>query len=88
MKKNNQNFVLDLGKREIKLINIDKKGNKNILERCKYSQLNPSLELSNTNVTKFKLSFIQFNNYDSKNNESNSNSNNISFYSEVDNDDI
>ena len=85
---NNQNFLLDLGKREIKLINIDKKRNKNILERCKYSQVNPSLELSNTNVTKFKISFIQFNNYDSKNNESASNSNNISFYTEVDNDDI
>ena len=85
---NNQNFILDLGKREIKLINIDKKRNKNILERCKYSQVNPSLELSNTNVTKFKISFIQFNNYDSKNNESASNSNNISFYTEVDNDDI
>ena len=85
---NNQNFILDLGKREIKLINYDKKGNKNILERCKYSQVNPSLELSNTNVTKFKISFIQFNNYDNKNSDSASNSNNISFYTEVDNDDI
>jgi hypothetical protein len=85
---NNQNFILDLGKREIKLINYDKKGNKNILERCKYSQVNPSLELSNTNVTKFKISFIQFNNNDNKNSDSASNSNNISFYTEVDNDDI
>ena len=85
---NNQNFILDLGKREIKLINYDKKGNKNILERCKYSQVNPSLELSNTNVTKFKISFIQINNYDNKNSDSASNSNNISFYTEVDNDDI
>ena len=51
----NNNYVLELEKREIKLISIDKKGKKNILERCKYSQVNPSLELCNTNVTKFKL---------------------------------
>ena len=87
-KLNNKNFILDLGKREIKLINIDKKGNKTILERCKYSHVNPSLELSNTNVTKFKISFIQFNNYDNKINESSNNSNNVSFYTEVDNEDI
>ena len=36
-KLNNKNFILDLGKREIKLINFDQRGNKNILERCKYS---------------------------------------------------
>ena len=81
----NKNFLLDLGKREIKLINLDQKGNKNILERCKYSQLNPTLELSNTNVNKFKISFIQFNNNDNINNNE---SNNISIYTEGDNEDI
>jgi len=89
-KLNNKNFVLDLGKREIKLINFDQRGNKNILERCKYSQVNPSLELSNTNVTKFKISFIQFNNSnDNINcNESANNSDNISLFTEVENEDI
>ena len=55
----NNNFILDLHKNEIKLINIDQSGKKNIIERCKYSLVNPSLELSNTNMTKFKISFIQ-----------------------------
>ena len=89
-KLNNKNFILDLGKREIKLINFDQRGNKNILERCKYSQVNPSLELSNTNVTKFKISFIQFNNSnDNINyNESANNSDNISLFTEVENEDI
>ena len=89
-KLNNKNFILDLGKREIKLINFDQRGNKNILERCKYSQVNPSLELSNTNVTKFKISFIQFNNSnDNINyNESANNSDNDSLFTEVDNEDI
>ena len=88
---NNNNFILDLGKRELKLIKIDQKGKKDILERCKYSQVNPSLELSNTNVTKFKISFMQLNssdNINSKNNESDNNSNNISLYTEVENEDI
>ena len=90
-KLNNNNFILDLGKRELKLINIDAKGKKTVLERCKYSQVNPSLELCNTNVTKFKISFMQFNsndNINSKNSEGDNNSNNISFFTEVDNDDI
>ena len=93
---NNNNYILELGKREIKLINIDQKGKKLILERCKYSQVNPSLELSNTNVTKFKISFIQFNNIENEENNNNSDlnkndkesSNNISFYTEEDNDDL
>ena len=95
----NKNFLLELGKKEIKLFNIDEKGKKNILERSKYSLVNPSLELSHTNVNKFKIAFAQFNgsNNESNNNininnrdsESNSNnSNNISLYTEVDNSDI
>ena len=90
-KLNNNNCILELGKREIKLINIDQKGKKILLERCKYSQVNPSLELSNTNMTKFKISFIQFNNSDSeKDNIVNDreSSDNISLYTEVDNEDI
>ena len=88
---NNNNFILDLHKNEIKLINIDQSGKKNIIERCKYSLVNPSLELSNTNMTKFKISFIQFSsdNINSNNDkESSNNSNNISIYTEVDNEDI
>ena len=93
---NNNNYILELGKREIKLINIDQKGKKLILERCKYSQVNPSLELSNTNVTKFKISFIQFNNIENEENNNNNDlnkndkesSNNISFYTEEENDDL
>ena len=89
----NKKFLIELGKKEIKLYNIDKKGKKNISERCKYSIVNPSLELSNTNVTKFSISFAQFNSNDSNNqiNNSDSNSihsNNISYYTEVDNSDI
>ena len=89
----NKNFLIELGKREIKLYNIDQKGKKNITERCKYSMVNPSLELSNTNVTKFSISFAQLNSNDSNNqiNNSDSNSmhsNNISYYTEVDNSDI
>ena len=90
----NKNFLLELGKKEIKLYNIDQKGKKNLLERCKYSLVNPALELSNTHVNQFKISFAQLNNNDSNNNininnsESNSNSNNISFFTEVDNSDI
>ena len=90
----NKNFILELGKKEIKLYNIDQKGKKNILERCKYSLVNPSIELSNANVNQFTISFAQLNNNDSNNNinnnnsESNSNSNNISFFTEVDNSDI
>ena len=41
-------------------------------------------ELCNTNVTKFKLSFIQFKNNDNINNDKES-SNNISFYTEMEN---
>ena len=92
---NNNNYILELGKREIKLINIDQKGKKLILERCKYSQTNPTIELSNTNVTKFKMSFIQFNNIENEENNNNDinkndkeSSNNISFYTEEDNDDL
>ena len=91
----NKNFILELGKREIKLYNKDQKGKKNVLERCKYSLVNPYLELSNTNVNKFTISFAQLNSSDINNNinninlESNSNtSNNVSFYTEVDNSDI
>ena len=89
-KLNNNSCILELGKREIKLINVDQKGKKTFLERCKYSQVNPSLELCNTNVTKFKISFIQFNNIDNDNdnNVNDKESDNISLYTEVDNDDI
>ena len=91
-KLNNNSCILELGKREIKLINIDKKGKKTFLERCKYSQVNPSLELSNTNVTKFKISFIQFNNSDNERDNNTVNdkesSDNISLFTEVDNEDI
>ena len=89
----NKNFLIELGKKEIKLYNIDAKGKKNLSERCKYSLVNPSLELSNANVTKFIISFAQIINSDSNNqiNNSDSNSmhsNNISYYTEVDNSDI
>ena len=91
----NKNFIIELGKREIKLYNIDKKGVKNILERCKYSLVNPSLELSNTNVNKFTISFAQLNYNDTNNNNNNNldnnsnyHSDNISLYTEVSNSDI
>ena len=92
----NKNFIIELGKREIKLYNIEQKGKKNILERCKYSLVNPSLELSNANVNKFSISFAQLNYNDSNNNNNNNNSennsnynsDNISLYTEVSNSDI
>ena len=93
----NKNFILELGKREIKLFSLDQKGKKNTLERTKYSLVNPSLELSHANVNKFKIAFAQFNNSNNESNniinikdsESNSNnSNNISLYTEVENSDI
>ena len=89
----NKNFLIELGKKEIKLYNIDSKGKRNLSERCKYSLVNPSLELSNANVTKFIISFAQINNSDSNNQINNSDnnsmhSNNISYYTEVDNSDI
>ena len=88
----NSNFILSLHKKEIKLIKIEQNGKKTVIERCKYSKVNPSLELSNTNMTKFKISFIQFSNDNIGNNNdkenSSNNSNNISFYTEVDNEDI
>ena len=89
-KNKNRNFVLELGKKDIKLSCIDKKGIKINYERSKYSLANPSLELCNTNVNKFKISFIIFNNNDNNiNSESNSNiSNNISFYTEENSSDI
>ena len=89
----NKNFIIELGKKEIKLYNIDQKGKKNISERCKYSLVNPYLELNNSNVNKFTISFAQLNNSESNNHinnnsDSNSNSNNLSFYTEVENSDI
>ena len=91
----NNNFLLELGKKEIRLYNKDQKGNKIILERCKYSLVNPYLELNGTPVNKFKILFAQLNNNDNNNiinntnSDNNSNySNNISLYTEVDNSDI
>ena len=86
----NKNFLIELGKREIKLYNIVKDKDaekKNLVERSKYSLVNPYIELSNTNINKFKISFAQLigNNSNSNNDD---NSDNASFFTEVDNSDI
>ena len=57
-------YMLYLKNDEMILTNIGIGGSENILERCIYSQLNPIIKLSPTNVTKFNFIFV---NYDSNN---------------------
>ena len=60
-------YILYLKNDEIILSNYDTNGKEHILEKCFYSQMNPIIKLSPTNVNKIKFTFI---NYDSdKSNE-------------------
>ena len=55
-------YILYLKNDEIILSNYDTNGKEHILEKCFYSQMNPIIKLSPTNVNKIKFTFI---NYDS-----------------------
>ena len=55
-----KNYVLNLDNEEIKLFNIDKNNKKKIVQICKYSHLNPIIKLCNTNMTKFKIIFVEY----------------------------
>ena len=57
-------YILYLKNDEIILSNYDTNGKEHILEKCFYSQMNPIIKLSPTNVNKIKFTFI---NYDSDN---------------------
>ena len=76
-KMKDKEYILYLKNDEIILSNYDVKGKESILEKCVYSQLNPIIKLSPTNVNKITFTFIE---YDSNSNklgyESNNNFNN------------
>ena len=57
-------YILYLKNDELILSNYDLKGNEIILEKCIYSQLNPIIKLSPTNINKINFIFID---YDSNN---------------------
>ena len=59
-------YILYLKNDELVLSNYDLKGKEIILEKCIYSQMNPIIKLSPTNVTHINFIFIE---YDSNNNE-------------------
>ena len=61
-------YILYLKNDEITLSNYDMNGKENILEKCFFSQHNPIIKLSPTNVNKIKFTFI---NYYSDNNKEN-----------------
>ena len=58
-------YILYLKNDEIILSTYDINGKEHILEKCFYSQMNPIIKLSPTNINKIKFTFI---NYDSENN--------------------
>ena len=58
-------YILYLKNDEIILSNYDTNGKENILEKCFYSQMNPIIKLSPTNINKITFTFM---NYDSDNN--------------------
>ena len=58
-------YILYLKNDEIILSTYDINGKEHILEKCFYSQMNPIIKLSPTNINKIKFTFI---NYDSEKN--------------------
>ena len=69
-------YILYLKNDEIILSNYDLTGKEVILEKCIYSQLNPIIKLSPTNVNKINFVFIDYDS-DDNNNEVENNFNNI-----------
>ena len=54
-------FILYLKNDEIILSHFDTNGKEHILEKCFYSQMNPIIKLSPTNINKIKFIFINYN---------------------------
>jgi len=76
-KMKDKEYILYLKNDEIILSNYDTKGKEDILEKCIYSQLNPIIKLSPTNVNKITFIFIDYDSYSNKlGYESNNNFNN------------
>ena len=69
-------YMLYLKNDEMILVNIEIGGKENILERCIYSQLNPIIKLSPTNVTQFNFIFVNYDTNNKKGYENNFNNNN------------
>ena len=67
----NKNYILNLDTEELRLYNIDKSNKKKLVQICKYSHLNPLIKLCNTNMTKFKIIFVEYFCADDDNNEIN-----------------
>ena len=57
-------FILYLKNDELILSNYGLKGKENILEKCLYSQMNPIIKLSPTNVNKINFTFIDYDSND------------------------
>ena len=65
-KMKDKEYILNLKNDEIILSNYDTKGKENILEKCVYSQLNPIIKLSQTNINKISFTFIDYDSYSNK----------------------
>ena len=65
-KMKDKEYILYLKNDEIILSNYDTNGKENILEKCLYSQLNPIIKLSPTNVNKIIFTFIDYDSYSNK----------------------
>jgi hypothetical protein len=53
-------YILYLKNDELILSNYGLKGKENVLEKCLYSQMNPIIKLSPTNVNKINFTFIDY----------------------------
>jgi len=65
-KMKDKEYILHLKNDVIILSNYDTKGKENILEKCIYSQFNPIIKLSPTNVNKIIFTFIDYDSYSNK----------------------
>ena len=59
-------YILYLKNDELILSNYDIRGKEIVLEKCIYSQLNPIIKLSPTNINKFNFTFIDYDSDDNK----------------------
>ena len=54
----NKDLNVSLTSDELKLISYDVNGNAEILEKCKYSSLNPQIKLNSNDTTRFSIKFF------------------------------